>query len=96
MIMKKELIVIESNVSKLRNSQKGVQVSKTIPLEENLTIDDLIVKINNLCKDILKHKNVVSAWFAPPFNIGFSSENLINRAKVIIYYTQCNENNDVN
>lgn len=85
--MKRKMNVIELNVSGLRRNEKA-QTSYSLPLEENLTIDNLGIKINDLCRSIRNRKNVVCVWFDPPFNISFSNGNYINEATIVVYYTK--------
>lgn len=84
--MNRKLNVIEFNVSAFRQNEK-TQTSYSIPIEENLTTDDLSIKINDLCKSIRSRKNVVCVWSNPPFNFTFLSDNYIDEATVIINYT---------
>lgn len=85
--MSRKLNVIEFNISALRQNEKA-QTSYSIPIEENLTTDDLLVKIDDLCKSICSRKNAVSVWADPPFNIAFLSGDFIDEATVVINYTE--------
>ena len=90
MLMKCKLNVIEFNVSAFRQNEK-LQTSYSLSIEENLTTDDLLVKIDGLCKSLKKRNNIVCVWFEPPFNIRFLSGDLIDEATVVINYTQMRE-----